>query len=533
MSNQIVNEKIRKLSENFYKNLPQKITAIQNKWQEVKNNPSSQTINELYFLAHTLFGTAGTYGATQVSQSAGRIENIILDYQNTGDEISFSTIDNEVANLIQLAHRIKRADPNIIEPVLTQEQRTKKIFILDEKPTNIQNKSHQVNYQFEYFSNVDELTLAIKNDPPDMLLLDINLTKAIPHSDLENFKNNIIIVYVADQDNIESRLFCIRHGGAGFLAKPYEMNKMIRVLDDLFGAHQIHNDRVMVVDDSKELACYYAELIRHAGMQSEVVTSAENFLHMLKDFQPDLILMDINMPYCNGIELAQVVQQYETYSIPIIFLSTITERSKQIEVLSLAGDDFLSKPIEPKTLIYTIRNRLMRSHIIRSRMTRDSLTNLYNHTRIHHLLEREISICKKENKFLCVGLLDIDHFKLVNDHYGHQAGDIVLKNLSLFLLNHLRSSDLVGRYGGEEFLIILNDTTLPDAYNILTQLIQGFAKLPHHLGGEQVYAQLSGGVAGFPSYGNAKALVKAADDALYQAKEKGRHRVEIKEPQSQ
>lgn len=527
MTNLDVVQKLKLLSQAFLKSLPQKISDLNQKWLDVKKDYSMKSVQELYILAHSLFGTAGTFGAKHVSQVAGKIEQAVLDYQNTGDEISFTDIENHIYELQALMKDSANINLFEFQELDFSSNKAKMIYILDVDVPKVQDKLIKTQYQFNCFSKPYELIECLKSSKPDMLIIDIEFAKSIQMEELKKLQDEVIFIYVADKDNIESRLFSIRHGGQGFLVKPYSFNQLLRLLDDLFDARQIHNERVLIVDDARDLAEYHAELVRHAGMQAEVVTSPEHFLTALKDFQPDIIIMDIIMPYCNGIELAKLVQQYQTYTIPIIFLSTISERKRQLEVLSLAGDEFLTKPVEPKHLIASIRNRMMKTKVIRSRMTRDSLTNLYNHTMIYELLERELTTSAKTHGYFTIAMLDLDHFKMINDHYGHQAGDLVIKNLSMFLQSQIRATDIVGRYGGEEFLLILKNTSLEMGQEIVNKLIHQFSQVPHHLGGETVYVQMSAGLAASIKHDHAKSLIRAADEALYQAKEQGRNRAAV------
>ena len=155
------------------------------------------------------------------------------------------------------------------------------------------------------------------------------------------------------------------------------------------------------------------------------------------------------------MELARVIRQQDKFhSVPIIYLSAEDDINKQLHAMSLGGDDFLTKPINPKHLTSTIHNRGRRARSLLALMIRDSLTGLYNHTHTLYLLETEIAKASQNGTKLTFAMLDIDFFKKINDSYGHPIGDRVLKSLSLFLKQRLRKTDHIGRYGGEEFAIV-------------------------------------------------------------------------------
>jgi diguanylate cyclase (GGDEF)-like protein len=212
-------------------------------------------------------------------------------------------------------------------------------------------------------------------------------------------------------------------------------------------------------------------------------------------------------------------------SIPIVFLSAESDVGRQREAMSLGGDEFLHKPIEPEHLISAVRSRVIRYRALRALMVRDSLTGLLNHTSYKERLRAEVSRAKRQNKRLSVAIIDIDHFKNVNDTYGHPAGDRVIKNLSRLLKQRLRGADVIGRYGGEEFALALPDTPIEIAVNVINGLRVSFAAIEQHAGNAIFHNTFSAGVTQLPGLMEAEALIKAADVALYASKHSGRNQV--------
>jgi diguanylate cyclase (GGDEF)-like protein len=263
-------------------------------------------------------------------------------------------------------------------------------------------------------------------------------------------------------------------------------------------------------------------------MKVEVVSHPQNLLSTLMDFQPDLILMDLHMPECTGIELANVIRQQESYvSVPIVFLSSEQDVHQQLDALTLGADDFLTKPVEPYYLITAVRSRAHRARILRTLMVRDGLTGLLNHTYFFELLEVQVSRAARSIQPLSFAMLDLDHFKLVNDRYGHPVGDRVLKSLANLLQQRLRKSDTIGRYGGEEFAIIFPDTDAETAKNILEEILRAFRSVKQFAGEEEFIVTFSGGIATLVGNDNPSAITRRADQALYQAKNLGRNQIAI------
>jgi diguanylate cyclase (GGDEF)-like protein len=165
---------------------------------------------------------------------------------------------------------------------------------------------------------------------------------------------------------------------------------------------------------------------------------------------------------------------------------------------------------------------------LRSYMLRDSLTGLFNHTTFRGMLANEVNRGHRQNSKLSLAMLDLDNFKIINDTYGHAVGDSILKSLSRMLRQRLRNTDIIGRYGGEEFVALLLDCESTEAYKVFEEIRRNFAEVEHHPTSEgAVYVTFSCGIATFPEFGTAKQLSDAADNAMYSAKKAGRNRIVI------
>lgn len=285
---------------------------------------------------------------------------------------------------------------------------------------------------------------------------------------------------------------------------------------------------MLVVDDSRAQAMHTEMTLNSAGIVTRAITEPVQAMAALAEFQPDLIILDMYMPECLGTELAKVIRQNERYvSVPIIYLSAEDDLDKQLDAMSEGGDDFLTKPIKPRHLIATVRTRAKRARSLKARMVRDSLTGLFNHTHTLQLLEDARSRARRDGRPLCFAMLDIDHFKKVNDTYGHPMGDRVIKSLALFLKQRLRKSDHIGRYGGEEFAVVLPDTDLEAAQRVLDEIRQRFAEIRYPAQPHDLSCTFSCGIAELSDDIDSNTLSKRADEALYQAKRSGRNRVEL------
>jgi diguanylate cyclase (GGDEF)-like protein len=263
-------------------------------------------------------------------------------------------------------------------------------------------------------------------------------------------------------------------------------------------------------------------------METLVLNQPLQIMEQLISFKPDLILMDMYMPDCNGYELAKVLRQMEAYvSIPIVFLSSETCVTRQLTAMRMGGDDFLTKPIKTEHLVSSVTIRAERMRIIRNFMERDSLTGLYNHSRSEEQLELAIMRVRRSGGHLAFAMIDIDNFKQINDTYGHPTGDRVIVTLARLLQQRLRKTDIVGRYGGEEFVVVLPDTDIDAARDVLDKIRESFAMIRHAYEKGEFSVTFSCGIARFPECIDATIISNEADKALYQAKNAGRNRVVV------
>ncbi|MCD5980107.1 diguanylate cyclase [Pseudomonas quasicaspiana] len=335
-----------------------------------------------------------------------------------------------------------------------------------------------------------------------------------------------LIFFSHHETDTPTRLAAVRAGGEEFLTGTLEASSLLEKIEILTCVAQYEPYKVLIIDDSRAQALHTERLLNSAGIVTRTLLDPIQAMAELADFQPDLIILDMYMPGCTGTELAKVIRHNDRYvSVPIIYLSAEDDLDKQLDAMSEGGDDFLTKPIKPRHLITTVRNRAARARNLKARMVRDSLTGLYNHTHILQLLEDCCFRARRENQRLCFAMLDIDHFKKVNDSHGHPMGDRVIKSLALFLKQRLRKTDYIGRYGGEEFAIVMPDTDIQSAHFTLDEIRRRFAEIHYPAQPADLFCTFSAGVVEMGDKDDSLLLASRADEALYRAKHAGRNHV--------
>jgi two-component system, cell cycle response regulator len=303
--------------------------------------------------------------------------------------------------------------------------------------------------------------------------------------------------------------------------------------------------RVLVVDDHEDNVELLRMRLEAWGFQAEVeMDGAAALAHIERD-PPDLVLLDVMMPIIDGIEVARRVKSNPALPfIPIIMQTALDSTESKVEGLEAGADDYITKPIDFAELKARIRSMLrikrlqealeererelleVNQRLLQVSVT-DGLTGLDNRRHLEERLGEMFEHGERLNEpFACV-MCDIDKFKSVNDTYGHQAGDQVLKQMADILRHEAREIDRVGRYGGEEFMLLLPGTVLDAAVTFAERVRKAVESHTFTFEGGTLHRTASFGVGAWPhpKVIDCDTLVRAADDALYVAKESGRNKV--------
>jgi diguanylate cyclase (GGDEF)-like protein len=303
--------------------------------------------------------------------------------------------------------------------------------------------------------------------------------------------------------------------------------------------------RVLIVDDHEDNIELLRARLEAWGFATESAGDGAEALKRIDQSPPDLILLDVMMPNIDGIEVARRVKGNRSLPfIPIIMQTALDATEDKVEGLEAGADDYITKPIDFAELKARLNSMLRIKRLqdaleererqlleanerLRHMSQTDALTGLDNRRHLEERIDEMFEHARRlKEPFACV-MCDLDRFKSVNDTYGHQAGDAVLKQFARILRHEAREIDRVGRYGGEEFMLLLPGTVLDAAVTFAERVRKEVEGHTFTFDGTQVCRTASFGVSAWPHprVGNCDELVRAADDALYVAKETGRNRV--------
>lgn len=532
-----VQQKLQDLFVIYTKNLPNKIHMITIQWQELLSHFDKIKFQHFHRDVHSLCGSSGTYGYIELSKAARKLEIYLKNLLNA-DALSGENKD-QINTLLQEMSAVLSAPwpskfPLFNATTAKETLENKYVYILEEEADlkkELMDSLSQAGYVPKSLPEINTLKMAVLSNPPSAIILNTVFLKKEGIDDILDMQKQqslpIPLFCIVPDKNLIPRLEAIRAGCTAFFQKPVDVFDLTQILNQkctLTG----ESYRILIIDDSESLAEYYSLILSQAGLVTHMISNPLDILPTMESFQPDLLLMDIYMPECTGLELAAVLRQESRYTkIPIIFLSTEEDKRKQLSAISLGGDDFLTKPIAPQHLISSVRSRAKRAGVLNYYMTTDSLTGILNHSSILKRLDIELNHAKQKKAPLSFIMVDIDHFKKINDTYGHPIGDIVIKKLSTLLLVRLRSQDIVGRYGGEEFAIILPGATSEKSREICNELREQFS-LINFVGNNQSFSvSFSAGIASLQPGDDGHGIIEEADRALYKAKQLGRNQVVI------
>lgn len=298
---------------------------------------------------------------------------------------------------------------------------------------------------------------------------------------------------------------------------------------------------ILIIDDTdtiREQIVHTLESVSVGDCYLQARDGIEGLKILVDNPAVDLVLCDLEMPRMDGFKFVGMVRTREEFrDIPIIMLTAQESRELKIKGLEQGASDYVTKPFDPGELIARVKvqlkikmlqNELKRSNeMLKELSNTDPLTQLFNRRYMMTVMDKEIQRTSRKGSPISFIIMDIDHFKKVNDQYGHQQGDTVLVNVANLIKKHLRSYDVAARYGGEEFVAILPETPLDEAVVVAERIRVAVQQHVFANRLQTLKVTISMGVATYPASGldTVDDIIRVADEALYRAKSEGRNRV--------
>lgn len=554
-------EGLKKLQSDYRLQLLAKLESINHDWFLICSKGWDDTIARyIHSACHHIAGSGEVFGFSLSSRYARNIEsqlNQIFDVSYSPDASAIKMLGAVIEELV--AHALTEDAPADSTDqlqgamLLADNAKTLKrsgglhsepltklpIYVVEDDVVladQIVLEFVLLGYDATAFNSLTEFDTQLRDSKvaPAAVVMDIMFPEAVNGGiDLINkLKEDRIlsapVVFISAGDSFVTRLAVVRAGGKAFFVKPIDQNSLIEKVESLVGKVDPDPLRVLVIDDDLIAASVVCVVLEEAGLVARALDKPVEVIEHVLDFHPDLVILDMHMPEVNGMEVAQVLRQHETGGeMPLLFLSAEADPVKRAAALNVGVDDFLIKPVNHDYLISAVENRARRAREMGAKITRDSLTHLLVHGEITNQLIDMLSSAQRYSKDLCYVILDLDNFKKINDSYGHLTGDKVIKSLAGMLRRSFRRSDVIGRYGGEEFVVIMQDTTVEAAIIVMNRVRAEFANFPHFSDddGSEFFTTFSAGMSGFPQFRTVEDIQAHADRALYSAKNAGRNKV--------
>lgn len=534
-----------KLRNVYLERIPGELGEISMLAGKLTGHESDHSILEnLHHRLHKLAGSGGTFGLPKLGEQSRALELTVKSWMSGEVLADNASLGKFIVTVAELSSSLSAPDtsaaPEVADMILPANiEGRNNLWLVDddvELGLELQRLLKQFGYDIRLFSRLSDVETAAKTEEPDVLIMDIDFPEEGADSSVEmsvrpTFKAmHCPLLFISAQGSFAARIRAARLGARGFLLKPLEVPKLVDQIERIAESKEIAAYRVLIVDDDETLSAHYRLVLMSAGMDVEILNQPEKIIERASAFHPELILMDMNMPDYSGQELAMVLRQHEKWvGLPIIYLSAESDIDEQIKAMGKGADDFLTKPISDTRLIAAVTVRAARARQMSDLISRDGLTGLIKHSRIKEILEIELARAKRNGSALSTVMVDIDHFKKVNDTYGHPTGDRVIRAIAHLIKQRLRKSDIVGRYGGEEFVVVLPECDANTAHEILNDIRERFASLVFHHEKTEFRCTMSAGVACLLHYpqANSAELLAKADEALYTAKQSGRNQVRI------
>jgi diguanylate cyclase (GGDEF)-like protein len=521
------------LRSEFRSALPERLAGVHEALRAAQGGAASP-IRTARALAHKLRGTAGSFGFVEAGAVCGRVEDALA-----------KLIDTDTAPSTELVSELSRLLDEIRTQLLLSPEPERRswssvasatVLVVDDDPTFRRQAERCARGQL-----VDVVLAASANEAIEQLRagrrIDAVLVSAqLPPegaasavaSELRGLPTPPPFAFLS-RDGTQSHRVAAAHAGARlFLEKPLDPDTLEAAVRDLIACTHAAQPHVFVVDDDAAFRGYLTAVLEREGMRVTGMADADAMLEAMAGAPPDVLLLDMIMPGIGGIDVCRLLRtSREWQEIPILFLTASANLESRIAAYRAGADDYLVKPLVEDELLARVNVRLERARLLRERAEKDALTGLLLRRAFLERARARMAEARRRDHRLTLCLLDVDHFKIINDSQGHLVGDRVLATLGSLLCERFRAEDLRGRWGGEEFILAFPGERGEAIERVLARALKEVAALEFTgEGGEHFRVTLSAGISSYPEDGGSlEALLQAADRRVYAAKQQGRNRV--------
>ncbi len=523
----------------FARQLPKRIAAIEEIWSRLSDGPwDGAQLDSLYERVREISEGSKSLSLYQLNESVFSLEVYLSSFVGADISPGEAQIDaiSGLMRALKTAANVAVANDAAEPPA----QGNVKVFALGDKNGVIAKLTHALralDCDIQYFTDAASLQDQLQGNTPRVIVADTAmLAEMSPLSDelarmRSDMSLHIPLIFVSDSSALQHRVDAIRAGGDGYFVAPLDAEAVALQIRDLATPDQQPPFRVLVVEDDPTQADFAASILNKAGIEARQLTEPVKVMQSLSEFHPDLILMDIYMPEVNGIELTTIIRDHQEFvTTPIVFLSGEQSSERQLDALSVGGDDFISKPIRPKHLLGVVENRIRRARqLVRATgqpPKHDRVTGLFSR---QHLLDRIAQLidggADTNKEAAAVLLVRPDNITALREQIGIGGLDHLLSELGELIDAQTRDNDVAARVDDHSFGLLIRRPQRDDAIAFAEQILSRVSA--HHFA-DDVQTTGSAGLCFIDSQlSDATGAVNRADAACAHASEHGGGRVQL------
>jgi len=470
----------------FVRQLPKRIAAIEDIWSRLTNSAwDQQQLEALYERIREISENSRAFSLFQLNESVFSLEVYLSSF--IGSDISPGTAQlDAITGLLRALKTAANATASDTASAITTTGSVS-VFILGEDgglTAELAAAMRQIDCELQYFSDTESLLKQMESQPPRVVVADTAELPDMPPLSAElvrlqsHTSTRIPLIFISSSTALQLRVDAIRAGGDGYFVVPLDATAVAKQIRDMALPDQQQPFSVLVVEDDPTQADFAGSILRKAGMQVLQVTEPTKVIKSLREFKPDLILMDIYMPEVNGIELTTVIRDHKEFvTIPIVFVSGEQNKDKQLDALSVGGDDFIAKPIRPKHLLGIVETKIRRARQLLNATGQppkhDRVTGLFSR---QHFLDHTAKIIDDDGASTpaAVILVQPDDLPAIQEKIGVGGIDHLLSELSEIVLRLSQDQDLAARIDEHGVAVLLRRDTheamIEQAESILNQI---------------------------------------------------------------